>query len=128
MATGPKQAARLERSTPRATLKAGVRYDERAKMYIGYAPSLNIYSQARTEAHARRALESAITLFLTAASNGRGFAAILATAGLIKPHRKNGSNHEGNRIHAIEEEILAQQNFDWIFDVPACVPQEGRAT
>lgn len=128
MATGARQAARVEKSVPRATLKAGVRYDERAKMYVGYAPSLNIYSQANTEKHARRALESAISLFLTAASNGRGFAAILATAGLTKDHRKNGSNHESDRIHAVEEEILEQQNFHCIFDVPASVPQGGRAT
>lgn len=128
MGTEARQAARLDRNVPRATLKAGVRYDARAKMYVGYAPSLNIYSQATTEAHARRALESAITLFLTAASNGRGFAAILATAGLTKDHRKNGANHESDRIHAVEEKILAQQNFHCIFDVPASVPQGGRTT
>ena len=128
MATGAKQTARPSRSVPRATLKAGVRYDERAKMYVGYAPSLNIYSQATTEKHARRALESAITLFLAAASNGRGFATILATAGLTRDHRKTRAYQESDRIHAVEEEILEQRHFRHIFDVPASLPQKGRAT
>ena len=125
MATGARQAARPDRSVLRATLKAGVRYDERAKVYVGYAPSLNIYSQATSEEHAKRALESAITLFLSVACNGRGFARVLATAGLTKDPRKNGADDD--RIHALEEEILEQQHFDCIFDVRTVFPPRGKA-
>jgi hypothetical protein len=126
MATKVRQAARLDRNTLRATLKAGVRYDERAKVYVGYAPSLNIYCQATTEGHARRALEGAIMLFLGVARNGRGFAGVLAMAGLAKDPRKNGAVRKDDRIHATEEEILEQQNFHCIFDVPTSFPQGGR--
>lgn len=127
MATRARQVAKRARSTVRASLKAGVRYDERAKVYVGYAPALNIYSQATTEAHAKRALMSAITLFLNVASHGRGFADILETAGLSRDHRKNGAGHEGVRIHAVEEEILERQNFHCIFDVPTAFRLWGKA-
>jgi len=126
MAAGARQAARPDRSTLRATLKAGVRYDERAKVYVAYAPSLNIYSQATTEEHARHALESAIMLFLGVARNGRGFAGVLAMAGLTKDPRKNGADREDDRVHATEEEILEQQNYHYIFNVPTSFPQEGK--
>jgi len=126
MATRARQVAKRARSALRASLKAGVRYDERAKVYVGYAPALNIYSQATTEAHAKRALESAITLFLSVACNGQGFAGVLATAGLTREHRKNDMDHESDRTHAVEEELLEQQNFHCIFDVRASFPQGGR--
>ncbi|MFI5338760.1 MAG: hypothetical protein ACHQ7N_02850 [Candidatus Methylomirabilales bacterium] len=103
-----------------------MRYDERAKVYVAYAPSLNIYSQATTEEHARRALEGAIMLFLGVARNGRGFAGVLAMARLTKDPRKNGADREDDRIHAMEEEILEQQNFRCIFDVPTSFPQGGK--
>ena len=127
MATIARQAARPDRSALRTTLKAGVKYDERANVYVGYAPSLNIYSQATSEEHARRALESAITLFLGVAGNGRGFAGVLATAGLTKDPRKNGADHEEVRLRATEEEILERQHFDCIFDVPTSFPHRRKA-
>jgi hypothetical protein len=127
MATIARQVAAPDRSALRATLKAGVKYDERAKVYVGYAPSLNIYSQATSEEYARRALESAITLFLSVACNGRGFASVLATAGLTKAPWKNGADHEDDRLHATEEAILEQQHFDCIFDVRTVLPPRGKA-
>jgi predicted RNase H-like HicB family nuclease len=118
MAIGTRQVVRPVRRAARACLKAGVRYDERTKLYVGYAPALNIYSQATTVEHAKRALESAIALFLAASSNGQRFAAILATAGLTRDHRKYGVDREHDRRHTVEEEILEQQDFQCVFDVP----------
>ena len=77
-----------------------------------------MYSQATTVEHAKRALESAVTLFLSASSNGRWLADILATAGLTRDHRKHGVGHEDDRTHAVEEEILERQDFQCVFDVP----------
>ena len=127
MATIARQAARPDRSALRTTLKAGVKYDERAKVYVGYAPSLNIYSQATSEEHARRALESAITLFLGVACNGRGFARVLATAGLTKDPWKNGADDDEDRLRATEEEILERQHFDCIFYVSTSFPHRRKA-
>ncbi len=89
MTTRIRQATKTIRRTARGSLKAGVRYDERTKVYVAYAPAVNIYSQATSEEHARRALESAITLFLGVANNGRGSAGVVTAAGLTKAHRKN---------------------------------------
>ena len=119
MAIRTRHETRPIRNALRASLKAGVRYDERAKVYVGYAPALNIYSQATTVEHARRALEQAIALFLSLASDGRRFAAILATAGLAKDRRNGNTDHGGDRIHDAEDEILEQQDFHCVFEVPA---------
>ena len=126
MTTGARQAARADRSVPGATLKAGVRYDEQAKVYIGYAPSLNIYSQAPTQEHARRALEGAITLFLKVVSRGRRFSGVLPTSGASKYSRRNGAARHDDHAQAEEEEMLAQRHFHWIFDVPTSFPWGGK--
>ncbi len=126
MMTRIRQATKTIRGTARGSLKAGVRYDERAKVYVAYAPALNIYSQATSEEHARRALESAITLLLGVA-NGRAFAGVLTAAGLTRDHRKNGTDRGNDRIHVIEERILERQHFDCIFDVPTLFPLGGKA-
>jgi hypothetical protein len=68
MATRVKHGPKRARNASKAGLKAGVRYDEQAKMFIGYSPALHIYSQATTEDRARRALEGAISLFVGALS------------------------------------------------------------
>ena len=65
-------------------------------------------------------------LFLGVARNGRGFAGVLAMAGLTKDSRKNGADREDDRVHATEEEILEQQNYHYIFNVPTSFPQEGK--
>jgi hypothetical protein len=125
MATKTGHETRPVRNAIRASLKAGVRYDERAKVYVGYAPALNIYSQATTVERARRALENAIALFLSVASDGRRFAAVLATAGFAGDSRKRSTDYGGDRIHNVEEEILEQQHFHCVFDVPAFFEQVG---
>jgi hypothetical protein len=123
MATRTRHETRSTQNALRASLKAGVRYDERAKVYIGYAPALNIYSQATTVEHARRALENAIALFLSVASDGRRFAAILATAALAWDRRDRSTDSGGNPIHDAEEEILERQDFHCVFEVPAFFEQ-----
>lgn len=87
MTTRIRQAAK-NRGAARGSRKAGVRYDERAKVYVAYAPALNIYSQATSEEHARRALEGAITLVLGVVSDGRS-AGVRTAAGPSKARRKH---------------------------------------
>jgi hypothetical protein len=78
----------------RARLKAVLSYDKQAKVHVGYAPALNIYSQAVTKERAKRTLASAVELFLTAAKRNPALAAAVlpetessqvARAGLINP-------------------------------------------
>jgi len=42
------------------------RFDEEAKVYVGYCPALTVYSQGRTTEEAQEATVSAVTLFLGA--------------------------------------------------------------
>lgn len=64
----------------RARLRAVLSYNRQAKVHVGYAPALNIYSQANTKERAKRTLASAVELFLTAAKKNPALAAVLPKA------------------------------------------------
>jgi hypothetical protein len=64
----------------RARLRTVLSYDRQAKVHVGYAPALNIYSQAITKERARRTLASAVELFLNAAQKNPALAAVLPKA------------------------------------------------
>ncbi len=115
------------RITFRASLKAGLKYDKRAKVYVSYAPGLEIYSQGKSKARAKRALESAITLFLTVAYQKGVLGDMLKTAGFSQGHGELALKSEQDYIHVLEErmeEILEQKNFPNIFDIPTLLPLE----
>jgi predicted RNase H-like HicB family nuclease len=50
-----------------AQLNVSLRWDEPARVFVSYAPALDIYSQAPTREGALRAIESAIRLHLVTA-------------------------------------------------------------
>lgn len=50
-----------------AQLNVSVRWDEPARMFVSYAPALDIYSQGPTQEEAIRAIESAMRLHLVTA-------------------------------------------------------------
>jgi len=88
----------------RARLRAVLSYDRHAKVHVGYAPALNIYSQASTKERAKRTLASAVALFLAAAQKNPALAAVLPKAEcrqapLGRPYDPPG--------------------FDHLFDIPA---------
>ena len=75
---------RREKQTPSITVdslgasyKAVLRYNTRTKMHIAYTPGLELYAQADTPDRARRTLEGALALFVTAAQKSRSLAAML---------------------------------------------------
>ena len=73
----PRTAA----ETLAATYKAVLRYNSRTKMHIAYTPGL-VYAQADTPDRARRTLEGALALFVTAAQKSRSLAAVLDVEGV----------------------------------------------
>jgi hypothetical protein len=77
MAKSAVIGSKSDRTPLRANLKTVLKYDERSRMYIGYTLGLNIFAQAATEARARRTLEGALTLFLSAAQKNRALADML---------------------------------------------------
>ncbi|MGE5849719.1 MAG: hypothetical protein ACM362_06315 [Candidatus Methylomirabilota bacterium] len=75
-----KHGLRPIRKPVRACLRAVLSYDSHAKVHVGYAPALNIYTQAITKERAKRTLASAVELFLTAAQKNPALAATLPKA------------------------------------------------
>jgi len=96
---GPK----LTRKPSRARLTAVLSYDKQAKVHVGYAPALNIYSQAITKERAKRTLASAVALFLAAAQKNPALAAVL-------PEAEYGQGAMA--------ESLDPPKFDHLFDIP----------
>ena len=75
-----KHGLKPNRKPVRARLRAVLSYDRQAKVHVGYAPALNIYSQAITKERAKRTLASAVALFLAAAQKNPALAAVLPKA------------------------------------------------
>ena len=75
MSPQARHGSRVGRKPLRARLTAVLSYDKQAKVHVGYAPALNIYSQAVTRERAKRTLASAVELFLTAAQKNPALAA-----------------------------------------------------
>lgn len=75
MSPQARHGSRASRKPLRARLTAVLSYDKQAKVHVGYAPALNIYSQAVTKERAKRTLASAVELFLTAAQKNPALAA-----------------------------------------------------
>ena len=72
-----KHGLKPTRKPVKARLRAVLSYDRQAKVHVGYAPALNIYSQAITKERAKRTLASAVALFLAAAQKNPALAAVL---------------------------------------------------
>lgn len=94
MSSRTRHGSKPNRKPLGARLTAVLSYDKLAKVHVGYAPGLNIYSQAITKERAKRTLTSAVELFLTAAQKNPALAAAVhpekdrsqvAKAGLIYP-------------------------------------------
>jgi len=96
-------------------------------VYVSYAPALDIYSQGKTKMRARRALESAVTLFLTVAYQKGVFGDILQAAGFSQGHVKLDLKTQQEYVQVLEEEmeeILERKNFPSTFDIPTFLPLE----
>jgi hypothetical protein len=50
-----------------AQLNVGVRWDQAARVFVSYAPALDIYSQGPTEQDAVRAIEGAMRMYIVTA-------------------------------------------------------------
>ena len=99
-----KHGLKPNRKPVRARLRAVLSYDRQAKVHVGYAPALNIYSQAITKERAKRTLASAVALFLAAAQKNPALAAVL-------PHAEC--------CQAAMARPLDPLKFDHLFDIPA---------
>lgn len=93
----------------KAKLKAGIKYDGMAGVYVTYAPSLGIYSQGTSVIQAKRALEDAVSSFLLVAHKH----------GVLDRLLKSTDLCEEEEYIKIQEQILEEKAFDDMFDFPA---------
>ncbi|SRR6266540_2369921 len=107
-----------------ARLKAGMKWDPDAKVWVTYVPALQVYSQGTTKARAKRAVNGAVRLFLSVAYEHGAWDRALRSVGLlpVPPGEALGPDDEFVSFHA--EEILERASFDEFFDVQAVLPLE----
>jgi hypothetical protein len=99
-----RHGSKSNRKPFRARLTAVLSYDKQAKVHVGYAPGLNIYSQAVTKERAKRTLASAVELFLIAAQKNPA----LAAAVLPETERSQGA----------KAELICPTSFDIVSVIP----------
>ena len=94
-----------------ARLKAGIKHDRDAEVYVTYAPSLGLYSQGTNIIQAKRALEDAVSSFLIVAHRNNVLDTLLKNVDLCK------EEEEFIKV----EKILEEKKFDDIFEFPAAI-------
>ena len=104
MSPQTRHGSRPNRRPLRARLTAVLSYDKQARVHVGYAPALNIYSQAVTKERAKRTLASAVELFLTAAQKNPALAAA------VFPETESSQSAEAGLIHPT--------SFDFVSVIP----------
>ncbi len=107
-----------------ARLKAGIKRDEEAKVWVSYVPALQLYSQGTTKARAKRAIASAVSLFLTTAYEHGVWDKALRNVGLTPTPTGQPPGPDSEFVTFYEEEILEQAHFGEVFDIPAVLPLE----
>lgn len=114
MRTQTKGQTTTYQFTLTAHMRAGVRWDDVSKVWVGYAPALKVYSQAKTKARARKAIASAVSLFLKVAYTKGVLERVLADAGFLPSIPvAEGKRPPRNmaRVSILEEKILKQEKF-----------------
>ena len=74
----------LENLTVDFKLDFGFRWDEDAKVHVGFCPALGLYSQGRTEEEAEAAVASAASLFIGACYDRDILHTVLRERGMTK--------------------------------------------
>jgi len=109
--------------TIEARLRAGIKFDKDAQVFVTYAPALGIYSQAETAIRAKAALEDAIDSFFRVAIKNDVLERCLRAAGLTVAssavERTCAESEE--YIKVMEARILEENQFTDIFDVPRSI-------
>ena len=104
-------------------LKAGIKHDEQAQVWITFAPALGIYSQGENIIQAKIAPEDAIQSFLLVACKNQVLEKCLRHAGfsVVDPSSARPCAPTGEYIEIREARILEEKKFSDIFDIPASI-------
>ncbi len=113
------------RITFEAKLKAGIKHDKDANVYVTYVPALKLYSQGETELQAKTALNDAVASFLLVAYENKLLEKCLHIVGFKNSEGEEKSEQKEDQedyINITEEMILEKNNFEDVFEVPAYLP------
>ena len=97
-----------------AQLRGVIRRDEDASVFVSYCPALNIFSQGESEDEARRAIGSAVGLFLDACYERGQLDRALREAGFSKSSRTGVVPVKSLGLD--QEWIAVQERYDEVFD------------
>lgn len=112
-------AHRILRISFQVKLKAGIKFDEEAKVFVSFAPALQLYSQGLTKTEAKRALQDAVESWLIVAYENEVLERALQQSGFkTVPTHVAQSPASDQYISWTEEEILEEQHFEDIWDLP----------
>lgn len=101
-------------------LRAGIKYDEDAEVFVTYAPALQISSQGESKITAKEALIDAVQMLLTTAYEKGVLDKMLHGAGLFSISdraRMEEIRISGGEYVSLEAVELEQKHFEDIFDV-----------
>jgi len=102
-----------------AMLKVGIKRDSQVDAFVTYVPALKIYSQGTTLIQAKTATEDAIQSYLAVAYENGVLEKCLRAAGFTKIHPKDIQHDCGEFVSIKEENILEQEKYEDIFEIPA---------
>lgn len=110
-----------------AKLTAGIKFDEGSKVFVTFAPALNLYSQGETELQAKHALRDAVQSFLSVAYKNKVLDRCLKLDGFKKDAEgeNQGIFQEATEYINVEEMILERNKFRDVFEIPASLPLEA---
>jgi len=100
-----------------------MRHASHEGVFVSYCPALDIRSQGRTEEEARRALESAVTLFLSTCLERGILERELERAGLRPPESTPDPDQEFIGLRQFEEE----SELDFDFEIPLSLVAQAQA-
>ena len=101
------------------------RRDEDAKVYVGYIPALNLFTQASSEERLPKALHSAALQYLTACHKRRLLDSVMERCGFkTSPETDmNATKVAGREFVAVAEEIAEEMpQYDWKLSVDVAMP------
>lgn len=106
-----------------AKLKAGIKWDEEAKVFVTFAPALGLYSQGTTKLQAKTALNDAVNSFLEVAYEKNVLNALLHACGCVEHGgHLDDLRRSGDEYVMIEEQVLERQQYEDMFEVNAQLP------
>ena len=103
-----------------AKLKAGIKWDQAANVFVTFAPALGLYSQGTTKLQAKAALNDAVNSVLFVSYKKNVLHALMTACGAREDQRPlNELRMSGDQYVRVEEQVLEQHKYEDVFEIQA---------